>query len=85
MRKVSIIGWTFLLFSITALFLGIILYITGVSRSNYYYSDYLPETSSDKYKTASGLSKYPTEHVLFPIPQYEMDQNQAITVNNPGY
>ena len=57
----------------------------GKQVKYHYYSDYLPETSSDKYKTASGLSKYPTEHVLFPIPQYEMDQNQAITVNNPGY
>ncbi|KAA6332194.1 RagB/SusD family nutrient uptake outer membrane protein [termite gut metagenome] len=37
------------------------------------------------FKTAVGLKKYPTDHILFPIPQYEMDQNAAITSNNPGY
>ena len=42
----------------------------------HFYSDYLPETSSDK---------FPTDHILFPIPQYEMDQNKAIIENNPGY
>lgn len=51
----------------------------------HFYSDYLPETSSDKFKTVSGLAKYPTDHVLFPIPQYEMDQNKSIVENNPGY
>ncbi|NDV84024.1 RagB/SusD family nutrient uptake outer membrane protein [Bacteroides sp. 51] len=51
----------------------------------HFYSDYLPATSSDKYKTVSGLSKYPTDHILFPIPQYEMDQNKNIIENNPGY
>ena len=51
----------------------------------HFYSDYLPETSSDKFKTVPGLTKYPTDHILFPIPQYEMDQNKAIIENNPGY
>lgn len=51
----------------------------------HFYSDYLPETSSDKFKTVPGLKKYPTEHILFPIPQYEMDQNKSIIENNPGY
>lgn len=51
----------------------------------HFYSDYLPETSSDKFKTVPGLAKYPTDHILFPIPQYELDQNKSIIENNPGY
>lgn len=51
----------------------------------HFFSDYLPEKSSDKFKTVSGLAKYPTDHILFPIPQYEMDQNKSIIENNPGY
>lgn len=51
----------------------------------HFYSDYLPVTSSDKFKTVPGLAKYPTDHILFPIPQYEMDQNKSIVDNNPGY
>jgi hypothetical protein len=38
-----------------------------------------------RFKMSSNLSKYSTDHILFPIPQYEMDQNAAITSNNPGY
>lgn len=51
----------------------------------HFYSDYLSETSSDKFKNVPGLAKYPTDHILFPIPQYEMDQNKSIIENNPGY
>lgn len=51
----------------------------------HYNSDYLPMSSSDKYKTVPGLAKYPTDHILFPIPQEELDRNPAITSNNPGY
>lgn len=51
----------------------------------HFYSDYLPATSSDKFKNVPGLAKYPTDHILFPIPQYEMDQNKTIVENNPGY
>lgn len=51
----------------------------------HFYSDYLPDSSSDKYKTVPGLKKYPTDHILFPIPQDEIDQNSEITGNNPGY
>lgn len=43
------------------------------------------EGENGRFKTAQGLSKYPTDHILWPIPQYEMDQNTAITSNNPGY
>lgn len=50
----------------------------------HFYSDYLPETSSDKLKSVPGLTKYQSDHILFPIPQYEMDQNKAIIENNPG-
>ena len=57
----------------------------GKQVKYHFYSDYLPDTSSDKYKSAPGLSKYPTDHILFPIPQYEMDQNHSIKENNPGY
>ncbi|GHV26905.1 hypothetical protein FACS1894176_08230 [Bacteroidia bacterium] len=38
-----------------------------------------------RFKRATGLSRFPTSHILLPIPQYEMDQNSAITNNNPGY
>ena len=51
----------------------------------HFFSDFLPDDNSNKYKTGIGLRKYPTDHILFPIPQYEMDQNIAITSNNPGY
>lgn len=51
----------------------------------HFYSDYMPATSSDKFKSVPGLAKYPTDHILFPIPQYEMDQNKSIVENNPGY
>ncbi len=51
----------------------------------HYNSDYLPDSSSDKFKTVPGLSKYPGKHILFPIPQDEIDQNAAIDGNNPGY
>jgi hypothetical protein len=51
----------------------------------HFYSDYLPDDDSNKYKTAPGLRTYPTDHILFPIPQYEIDQNNSITNNNPGY
>lgn len=57
----------------------------GKQAKLHFYSDYLPETSSDKFKTVPGLAKYPTEHILFPIPQYELDQNKSIIENNPGY
>lgn len=55
----------------------------------HFFSDYRT-TSADngedgRFKTVVGLKKYPTNHILFPIPQYEMDQNAAITSNNPGY
>lgn len=48
-------------------------------------SDYMPDSSSDKFKTVPGLSKYPDEHILFPIPQDEIDRNSEIFGNNPGY
>lgn len=51
----------------------------------HYNSDYLPDSSSDKYKTVPGLAKYSGNHILFPIPQDEIDQNSAIDGNNPGY
>ncbi|GHV58393.1 membrane protein [Bacteroidia bacterium] len=38
-----------------------------------------------RFKRAIGLSRFPTNHILLPIPQYEMDNNTAITSNNPGY
>jgi len=55
----------------------------------HFFSDYRVGMALDgedgRFKTAVGLSKYPTDHILFPIPQYEMDQNATITSNNPGY
>lgn len=48
-------------------------------------SDYLPDDSSDKFKTVPGLAKYPDNHILFPIPQEEIDRNSEIFGNNPGY
>ena len=51
----------------------------------HYNSDYLPMSSSDKFKTVPGLAKYPSNHILFPIPQDELDRNPSITANNPGY
>jgi hypothetical protein len=51
----------------------------------HFFSDFLPDDNSNKYKTAIGLRKYPTDHILFPIPQNELDQNPSIVNNNPGY
>ena len=57
----------------------------GTKVKLHYNSDYLPSSSSDKFKTVPGLAKYPGNHILFPIPQDEIDQNSAIEGNNPGY
>jgi len=53
----------------------------------HYNSDYLPENDSNKYKTVPGLAKYSGNHILFPIPQDEIDQNPSISLSdqNPGY
>ncbi len=48
-------------------------------------SDYITDPSSRFCNPTSGLAKYPTDHILLPIPQYELDQNEKIVVNNPGY
>jgi hypothetical protein len=56
----------------------------GTKVKLHFNSDYL--TDANKYRNpTSGLSKYPTDHILFPIPQDELDQNPMITTNNPGY
>lgn len=60
-------------------------YGDGQKVKLHFYADFLT-SQSDKFKNPTvGLSKFPTDRVLFPIPQYEMDQNSAITENNPGY
>lgn len=47
-----------------------------------FFSDYLPESSSLKYRNPVGnLSLDP----IFPIPQTEIDNNSEINVNNPGF
>lgn len=57
----------------------------GTKVKLHFNSDFLPASSSDKYKRVPGLAKYPNDHVLFPIPQEEIDRNSSITENNPGY
>jgi hypothetical protein len=49
------------------------------------YSDCLEPSSSNRFINPTGLSKYPTDNVLLPIPQFEIDQNSEINSNNPGY
>jgi len=51
----------------------------------HFYSDYITDPSNRFRNPTSGLSKYPTDHILFPIPQNELDQNKTIVTNNPGY
>jgi len=51
----------------------------------HFYSDYITDPSNRFRNPTSGLAKYPTAHILFPIPQDELDQNKTITTNNPGY
>ncbi|GHT12314.1 hypothetical protein FACS189426_15500 [Bacteroidia bacterium] len=64
-------------------------YGNGRKVKLHFYSDIRTTSANDgedgRFKTVVGLSRFPTDHVLFPIPQYEMDQNSAIISNNPGY
>jgi hypothetical protein len=48
-------------------------------------SDYITDASNRFRNPTTGLAKYPTNHILLPIPQSELDQNKMITTNNPGY
>jgi len=57
----------------------------GSKVKRHFYSDYMSDPSNRFRDPTSGLAKYPTDHILFPIPQYEMDQNKKIITNNPGY
>lgn len=51
----------------------------------HFYSDFITDPSNRFRNPTSGLAKYPTAHILFPIPQDELDQNKTIISNNPGY
>jgi hypothetical protein len=51
----------------------------------HFFSDYLTDLSNRFMNPTTGLSKYPSDETLFPIPQYELDQNSEINSNNPGY
>lgn len=54
----------------------------GKKVKRHFYSDYLPETSSDRYDSPIGNL---TLDALFPLPQRELDNNSAINTNNPGW
>lgn len=54
----------------------------GKKVKRHFFSDYLPESSSYKYDNPIGNL---TLDALFPIPQYEMDNNSEINTNNPGW
>lgn len=54
----------------------------GTKVKRHFYSDYLPDGSSNKYDAPVGdLSLEP----IFPIPQDEIDQNSEINTNSPGW
>lgn len=57
----------------------------GTKVKLHFFSDYLTDDANRYSNPTSGLSKYPSNHILFPIPQNEIDQNSNITNNNPGY
>lgn len=54
----------------------------GKKVKRHFFSDYLPDNSSYKYDSPIGDL---TLDALFPIPQYEMDNNSQINTNNPGF
>ena len=54
----------------------------GKKVKRHFYSDYLAETSSDKYDSPIGNL---TLEALFPTPQYEIDFNSAIDGQNEGW
>ena len=58
----------------------------GTKVKLHFYSDCLDPSNSNRFvNPTDGLSKYPSDHILLPIPQFEMDQNSEIITNNPGY
>ena len=55
----------------------------GTKVKRHFYSDFLSESEANS-KFDAPLLSLPT-HYLFPIPQDEIDQNNEINSNNPGY
>lgn len=51
----------------------------------HFFSDYLSDLNMRYRSPVKGLSRFSSELVLLPIPQYEMDQNNQIFENNLGY
>lgn len=56
----------------------------GRQVKRHFFSDYLPDEHADRFDSPV-LDNYPGDLVLFPIPQDEIDQNENINSNNPGF
>ena len=54
----------------------------GKQVKRHFFSDYYPAGASEKYDAPIGKL---TLDPVFPIPQYELDQNSAINLNNSGW
>lgn len=54
----------------------------GKQVKRHFYSDFLTDAAS---KYDAPVVNRLTDPVLFPIPQYEIDQNAEININNPGW
>ena len=57
----------------------------GTKVKKHFFSDYLPADDLESRFARPQLDNYPGDLVLFPIPQNEIDQNENINTNNPGY
>ena len=57
----------------------------GTKVKRHFHSDHLTETSQRFMDPTSGLSRFSGDHILLPIPQFEVDQNEIIDLNNSGY
>lgn len=54
----------------------------GTKVKRHFYSDYMPASSNMKFDKPIGNL---TLDALFPLPQYEIDNNSEININNPGW
>lgn len=59
------------------------IFATPTSVKRHFYSDVLPDANTETRFDAPSI-ELPT-NLLFPIPQSEIDQNDEINTNNPGY